>query len=144
MAALVATVALAAPILSSDPAAGADSGAVEARVVVSPLGVGLELRAGSVRVGETVRADARIDNLSSATLAGIVVVLRADPNGLSIKAPTVAIGQLRPGKSKSVAWTICGAIPGSYVLLARVSLAGQSIDSPARVLTVLPGGRKAC
>jgi hypothetical protein len=34
---------------------------------------------------------------------------------------------------------ICGQKPGTYIVLARATLAGNSVDSPARLLTITAG-----
>ncbi len=54
------------------------------------------------------------------------------------------MAQIKAGKNAVVSWSVCGRLPGTYVLLARVTLDGASIDSPARLLTITPGGKKPC
>jgi hypothetical protein len=51
---------------------------------------------------------------------------------------------LKPGESGLVAYTICGQRPGNYIVLARATLAGASVDSPARLLTITAGKERGC
>jgi hypothetical protein len=80
--ALVATLVMVATVAAATDAAGADGGAVVAQVRASPLRVAFSLRDDSVRVGQDVRAEARIDNIGSVALLAIALELRADRTGL--------------------------------------------------------------
>jgi hypothetical protein len=144
LAALLAALAVAAPMLvHAGPVTGAE-GHVGAQVRASPIVVTFTLSAASAQVGQTIKAEASIANIGSATLRNVAVELRADRTGLSFKNPIVTIAQLKAGKSTTVGWSVCGRLAGSYLVLARVTESGQPIDSPARLLTVSPGGRRSC
>ena len=122
---------------------GAGSGSVTGHVRASPLTITLTTSANATPTGGTIKAEARLSNLGTTTLRSISVELRADRTGLSIKGAVVTIAQLKPGKVATVSWSVCGASAGSYVLLARATEAGGSVDSGARLLSVVPS-RKTC
>jgi hypothetical protein len=50
---------------------------------------------------------------------------------------------LKPGKSTTVSWNLCGRVAGTYVVLARGETGGVFVDSPARLLTIR-AGPKTC
>jgi len=140
--ALAIAVALSQP--GTSYASGGSAGSSRGLVLASPLLVTLTLSTSFASIGQTVKAEARVSNLGSSTLRSTRLELRADGTGLTISRPLNEIGQLKPGKSTSVSWSVCGRAAGSYVLLVRTTVAGIATDSPAQVLTVGPGGRKAC
>jgi hypothetical protein len=141
---LAAALVVGAPVLlAADPVAGTDA-ALEGRVRVSAIIVAFALSADSANVGQSIRAEARITNIGTATLRGIAIDIRADRVGLAIKSPTAEVLSLKPGRSTTVTWSICGRNEGSYVLLVRATHAGVSIESAARLLSITAGGRKAC
>jgi hypothetical protein len=131
-------------LLSVPAAAGADAGVIAGRVRASPLVVTLELSSASAITGRSAQASATVTNIAGATIRSIVVALRADSTDVRIGKGSIAISQLKGGKSATVSWTVCGRTPGTYVLLARVTADTWSVDSDARILTILPGGKKAC
>ena len=139
LAALATALLLAAP---GPTAAG--SASIAAHVRASPLGVALELSASIVTTGQSIKATAKVTNNGVTTVKSIQVELRGDPVGLAFRAGNVSIGQLKPGKSALATWSVCGRSAGAYVLLARVTFEGVSIDSPARMFLVQGGGRKTC
>jgi hypothetical protein len=138
--AIVVVLALPGTVAGTSGAAGRVTG----RVVASPLGVTLQLALESVRVGQLVKAEARITNVGAVTLRGIAVEIRADRAGLAIRTPTVEVASLKPGRSTTVTWSVCGRVEGSYVLLARVTHDVVQLESEARLLSVTAGGRRAC
>lgn len=121
---------------------GASTGSVAGSVRASPLLVTLGLSAGTAPVGRTIRAEAVVTNMGPAPLRALTVELRADRTGLAIRAPIVQVAQLKPGRSTTISWSVCGRAAGSYVLLAHVTAGGDSIDSAARLLEVVPSTRK--
>jgi hypothetical protein len=125
-------------------AVAATSASVDARVRVSPLLVTLTLSTDSAQTGQALRAEATLTNVGATTLRSIRVELRADRAGLVIQDPISSVSQLRAGRSVTLAWSVCGRQVGSYVLLVRATAAGVSIDSQARVLAIVPGGRRSC
>jgi len=124
------------------PAAAGDAGFVIGSVRVFPLVIELSLGASSIGLGHTTRVEASVTNVGPATVQSIVVELRADPAGLAVRNDVVRIAQLKRGRSTTVSWSVCGAAIGTYVVLARVSAAGASIDSVAQLLSVTPGRRR--
>ena len=141
---IAAALAIASPALMGADRAAASDGSVTGHVHAFPIVAAFTLTTSSIQVGQTVKAEARITNIGTATLRGITVEIRADRAGLAVKAPLVQIGSLKPGKSTTVTWSVCGRTAGSYVLLVHVTQAGTSIDSVARLLLVTPGGKRAC
>jgi hypothetical protein len=132
-------------LLGSAPtASAAGGGTISSHVRASPLLVVLDLSATGTQVGQPVKAQATVSNLSKSLVKKVTVEMRFDPVGLRINKATTEIAQIKPGKSTSVSWSVCGQLPGTYVLLARVTLDGVSIDSSARLLTVAAGGKKTC
>lgn len=127
-------------------AAAADDAerAVTARLGVSPLLLQLELDATTVRVGESVKGRVRVSNAGPITVREIAVSVRVDAAALAVKGGRATISQLQPGKTSTVASTLCGRAPGSYLVLAQATLDGVTIESPAVLLTILPGPGKRC
>jgi hypothetical protein len=137
---LAAVLALSAPALLR-----AESATINAGVEVSPLGIDLAISTAQAAVGQRVHVAGSIANLGASREANIVVELRVANDGLRIQSATVQnIVRLQPGQQASVAWAICGQTPGNYVLMARATLAGASIDSPARLLPIVPGKVRGC
>ncbi|HET9851792.1 MAG TPA: CARDB domain-containing protein, partial [Candidatus Limnocylindrales bacterium] len=121
------------------------SASIEATVQVAALDVHLALSASSARVGDKIRADAKVTNLGSARLATIVIELRVDTTGLGIKGNgNTTVTKLGPGRSATVSWSICALQPGNYVIQARALVAGVAVDSQARLLAVTGVRRKGC
>lgn len=141
--------AVLAMLLATTTAASAtaESASISASVQVASVVVAAELSisASSVRVGDTVKATATVANLGTGRASRVSVTLRVDGAGLRIRgSDTVAISQLQPGNPKSVAWSVCALQAGNYVLLARVTVDGVSVDSPAVLLAVTGQRKKAC
>lgn len=139
LAALVTSSLLGAPVVLAE-GGGAVSGVVRA----NPLVVTLELSTTTAAVGQAIQARATVSNLGPTTIRGIRVELRVDPSGLRLVKAAIDLAQLKAGKSSTVTWAVCGRVVGSYVLLARATAGGASIDSQAQVLTISSGGRKTC
>jgi hypothetical protein len=124
------------------PVRGASEDAVTGTVLVASLQLTLELSSSTVATGESVLARARVTNLGGASLRGIVVTLRLDPDGLLVKRPaSKKVPQLAPGKTSIVSWSLCGRRPGILVILAQATVGGVTVESPARVLTITAGHR---
>lgn len=137
-------VLLAATTASS---ATAESASISASVQVASVVVAVELSlsAGTVRVGDTVKATATVVNVGTARASRVLVSLRVDSAGLRVKGTDpVTISGLQPGNDKSASWSVCALQPGNYLLLARVTVDGASVDSPAVLLSVTGQRRKAC
>jgi hypothetical protein len=118
---------------------------VSGSVSVSSIVVTLTLSATEIVVGKTVRADAIVQNVSPVRISNVVVELRAPSEGLRIKsATTQTISKLKPGASADVSYAVCGLDAGAYLLLARATVDGQTIESAARLLIVLPGTGRGC
>lgn len=117
---------------------------VTGRVRVSPLTLSLELSTTNGTVGQTLQAQATVSNVGSFSIREIQVELRVDPGGLRVNKGTVDLAQIKAGKSAVASWAVCARVAGTYVLLARATADGASIESPARVLTIVPGGRRSC
>ena len=145
--AIAASIALAVgtPLVAgpTDPVRAGDGGAVTGRVRAAQVMILLTTSSATSQVGGMVKAEARVTNLGATTLRSITVELRVDRIGLSVRDALATISQLKPGRAAIVTWSLCGAVAGSYVLLARVMVDETSIDSAARLLTVTPG-RKRC
>jgi hypothetical protein len=122
----------------------AGDGSVSSHVHVSPLLVSLDLSATRAQAGQAVQAKATVSNIGTTLVKGVTVELRFDAAGLRVSKATEKVAQIKAGKNAVVSWSICGRLPGIYVLLARVTFDGASIDSPARLLTITPGGKKPC
>jgi hypothetical protein len=132
-------------LLGTAPAvSAAGGGSISSQVHAFALLVSLDLSAASATVGQTVQARATVSNVGKTLVKKVTVELRFDPVGLRIGKATIDIAQIKPGKSAVVSWSVCGRVVGTYVLLARVTLDGTSIDSPARLLTITSGGKKTC
>jgi len=140
----VLAIVLASSLLAPAFAAAASGRGVTGRVFATPQLVTITLSAGSVQVGVATRAEATVQNLGASPLNSIKVELRADHAGLVIGDPIRDVNSLKGGKSATLSWTVCGKAAGSYVLLARVTANGIAVDSLARVLVVVSGGKKAC
>jgi hypothetical protein len=131
-------------LLTAPAALASDEASLAGRVQVSPIVVSLGLSATTALTGQTVKAQATASNVGAATIRPIVIELRVDPAGVQASKGPLQISQLKAGKSSTVSWSVCGQVPGSYVVLARATFDGVSIDSGAVLLTVAAGGRKAC
>jgi hypothetical protein len=124
----------------------ADPGAaVRAEVTVHPLTVVLTVSPSQAAVGKRVQVEASVLNRGPVRVSGISVELRAASDGLAVRtALTQTIGHLRPAQRASVAWTVCGRVAGTYVLLARATVAGAAVESPARLLTIVSDRKGRC
>jgi CARDB protein len=132
-------------LLGAQSAYGASSRPVGGRVTVFPATVAFVVSPTAARVGVGVAAGATITNVGPSTLNSIVVNLRVDPAGLVVNKASQSIAQLKPGKSATVSWSVCGRTVGSYVLLAQVTIGKMAVDSPGRVLTITPNtAKKMC
>lgn len=127
--------------------ATAESVSITASVQVASVAVSVELTvsAASVRVGDTLKATATVANVGTGRASNVTVTLRADAAGLQVRgSDTTTLSQLQPGHAKSATWSLCARQTGNYVLLARVTVDGASVDSPAVVLAVTGQRKKAC
>jgi uncharacterized repeat protein (TIGR01451 family) len=117
---------------------------VTARLDVSPLVIRLELDAATARVGESVRARVRVTNAGPATVRDVDVSLRLDATAFVVRGARQTLSQLQSGRTATVGVTLCGRLPGTYLVLAQATLDGVTIESPASLLTILPGSGKRC
>ncbi len=123
----------------------AESASINAAVRVMPLAISLELSTSEAKVGDAVRARATITNLGPTRVSKVSIEVRVNASGVRVKEPLVAsIGQLQPGKSGSVSWSLCAVGPGGYLVLARATLGGASVESEARLLTIAGQSKRAC
>jgi hypothetical protein len=125
----------------------AESASITASVQVASVvvSVSLTVSSGSIRVGDSVKAVATVLNSGTARASSVLVSLRVDAAGLRVKGTNpVTINGLQPGHPKAASWSVCGLQPGNYVLLARVTVDGASVDSPAVLLSVSGQRKKAC
>lgn len=144
-----ALLALAVATCAGSAPAGSSSASLDARVAVNPLAVELALSAGEVTVGRAVRATATVRNLGVSPLQHVVVEIRVDPAGVIVKGSgPKAVGALNGGERARVSWSLCGAVPGAYVVLARATGDGPagpfSAEGPAALLRVTGDPRKTC
>ena len=123
----------------------ADTASVTATVQVGAVLISLDLSASEATLGHPIRARATVTNVGDATLSDIAVELRSDADGIRIRgAEGQVIARLRAGRHETLSWTLCGRQVGSYVLLARVTVGGLSLDSEARVVSVLSDKAGKC
>jgi uncharacterized membrane protein len=142
---LPALVALALAFSSPALIRADGQGSIRGQVSISPLLVSLTLSTTTAVVGKALRADVRVTNVGPERVSNVIVEVRAATDGLRIRKDTPqTIAKLKPGESGLVTYTICGQKPGSYVVLARATLAGTSVDSPARLLTITAGKERGC
>jgi hypothetical protein len=140
--ALAAAIVLVGSLAQS--VAGAGARPINASVRVSPISVTLALSPTSIRVGEQITATATVRNLTSTTIKVVQVQLRVDTSGLMLKPAGLQSVQVKAGKTADLKWSICGAVAGTYVVMARATVDGASIDSAGHLVTVVAGGRKRC
>ena len=140
----VLVLALVVVLASAPVALAASSGTVRGAVRIVPITVGLVVDPSSAATGVAVHAKATVVNASASVTAAVRIELRLDRVGVVVKAETGKTSfTLKPGKSTTVSWNLCGRVPGSYVVLARAETDGVFVDSPARLLTIR-SGPKTC
>jgi len=127
----------------ANPAAAAGSRAVTGTVRAAAVGITLSLSATTARVGDQVTATATVRNFTSGTLKTVTIDLRFDASGLALKPTGSQSVQVKAGRTADAKWSICGTRVGSYVIVARATVNGVSIDSDARLLTITLGAKKA-
>lgn len=119
---------------------GAATGTVGGRVLVSPIAISLTISPTTVLTGEPATARATVTNLGPTRVGRISVRLRL-ASGLMIRGRQIqAIRRLPSGAAGSLLWSLCGRTPGAYLVIAEATLGTLVLDSPARLLTVNPGG----
>jgi hypothetical protein len=132
---------------------GADAAGVKAgepisgQVIVNPLTATLSLSTLTVEQGLSFQAFGAVRNEGTTAVADIGLELRADGQ-LEIEAPTRSVPTLGGRTVHQETWDLCGAQPGSYLLLLAAdasSSAGQafSVESQAVLVEVTPADR-AC
>jgi len=137
-------VAWLAIVLATAPAALAGSSAsVQGAVRIVPITVSLTVDPSTAVIGAPVHAKASVVNRAQSSVT-VSVELRFDPTGLVVKGDKGQGVVIRPGTTASFNWNICGAVAGSYVLLARASVNGTFVDSAARLLRIQPGKKATC
>jgi subtilase family serine protease len=121
------------------------SASVGASVNVLPLEIALDLSSLNARVGDPVRVRATVTNAGPTRVSNVAVELRVDTSGLSVRgALTATIPRLQPGHATSVYWNLCPIRTGNYLVLARATLGGASIESEARLLTIEGQRKRGC
>lgn len=131
--------------LGTAGSAVAESMSVNAVVQVMPLEVVLDLSTAQARIGETVRARATVTNAGPTKASAVTVELRLDSTALGVRGSLVGtISRLQPGRIASVTWSLCPTRAGNYLVLARASVGGASIESEARLLTVAGQQKRGC
>ena len=136
---------LAATTAGSVSAESSASVSASVTVAAAVVSVSLTVSSGSIRVGDSVRAIATVSNTGTGRATKVLVSLRVDSAGLRVKGTNpVTISGLQPGHPKAASWSVCGLQAGNYVLLARVTIDGASVDSPAVLLSVAGQRKKAC
>ena len=134
-------VAWLALVLATAPVAlASSSGSVRGAVRIVPITVGLVLDPTSAAVGASVKAKATVTNAAATGSATFRLELRLDSAGVVVKSGgNNGSITLKPGRSTTVTWNLCGRAAGTYVVLARAEIGGVFVDSPARLLTIRPG-----
>jgi hypothetical protein len=134
-----------AVLVGATPVRATSEGAVTARLHVSPLVVVLELSASTIRIGESVTARVTATNIGPETLRSVSLNVRFEPVGLVPRgATTTRLNQLKGGRSAEASFRLCAAATGSYLILAQAQLDGVTIESPARLLSVVDGRQAKC
>lgn len=123
----------------------AESASIEATVRVMPLAISLDLSTSQARVGDSVRARAIVTNLGSARVSNVVVELRVDASAVSVRGGLAStVPRIQAGHAASISWNLCAIRTGNVLILARATLDGVSIESPARLLTISGQRNRGC
>lgn len=123
----------------------AESASINASVRVVPLEISLELSSLDARVGDAVKARATITNAGPTRLSNVTAELHVDTSAVNVRGGLVAtISRLQPGRSATISWTLCATATGNFLVLARASVDGASVESEARLLTVEGQRRRGC
>jgi hypothetical protein len=148
---LVIALLFASALMPVGSARAQDGSAVDATVVANPLAVELSIHPATIGTGRFATARAIVTNVGETDLADVSVVLRADPTGLQLVSDSEQIvGTLPGGRSQSVRWRICGAIEGSYVVVAQAMATSASLgalfesESQGPVVTVETAPGRDC
>lgn len=131
--------------LATAGSTSAESASLSASLRVLPIEITLELSAMDVRAGDPVKARATIRNAGPTRIANVAVDLRLGASSVSVRGSLVAtVARLQPGHDATVSWTLCPTATGNFLVLARATLDGASVESDARLLTVAGQRRRAC
>jgi subtilase family serine protease len=123
----------------------AESASIEATVRVMPLAISLDLSTSQARVGDSVRARATVTNLGSVRVSNVVIELRVDAAAVSVRGALAStIPRIQPGHAASISWNLCATRTGNVLILARATVDGASIESPARLLTISGQRNRGC
>lgn len=123
----------------------AESTSINASVRIASVEVTLSLSTLAARVGDTVRAQVAVTNLGSTLLSTVTVELRGDSPGLSVRgAVTATVSRLKAGHTTTLTWKLCALQEGNYVVLARATADGASVDSTARVVSIAGRRIRGC
>ena len=137
---LALAISIVVPAGTPLPALAASNGAVRGQITISPITLDLTMQPATARIGTWVMAHATVRNLGPASIAKVSVRLRA-PAGVVMRRTTAKLVRgLGPGATAVVGWSLCGWRPGAYLVFAEATFGHDVIDSPARLLTVTPGG----
>jgi subtilase family serine protease len=110
-----------------------------------PLEISLELSTMDARVGDAVKARATITNAGQTRISNVTAELHVDISVVDVRGGLVAtISRLQPGRTATVSWTLCASATGNFLVLARATVDGASVESEARLLTVEGQRRRGC
>jgi hypothetical protein len=138
----LATVGISVLLIAPGPASAESTGAVIGRVVVRSLTVVLALSAETVMVGDRFQAKVTVFNPGPEAVRQVTAELRLDTVGLTVSGPqTKTITRVGAGKDASVTWNLRGIEPGTYLVLAQASGDWGTVESAARLVTVLDVAR---
>jgi subtilase family serine protease len=123
----------------------AESASISASVRVVPLVITLDLSTMEARVGDAVKARATITNAGQTRVSNVTAELHLDASAVNVRGSlVVTIARLQPGHAASVSWTLCPTVTGNFIVLARATVDGASVESEARLLTVAGQRRRGC
>jgi uncharacterized membrane protein len=123
----------------------AESTSISASVGVVPLEIALDLSTLDARVGDAVRVRATVLNAGPNRVSNVTVELRVDTSGLSVRGGlNTTIARIQSGHAASVSWTLCPTRTGNYLVLARATVDGASVESEARLLTIAGQRKRGC
>jgi hypothetical protein len=147
MRALFAAAALLALLAAASATARADEGGtVGATVFVDPLTANLKIKPSSVQVAHEANARSTIVNQGPAPLGAVTATLLIDAQGVTVVGgATRTLSGIAAHSSVDTAWRLCGARPGSYLAMVKVSStdgSGRAFEAEtAAVLLEVTGAR---
>ena len=133
---------------SSSPAATRSAGSVTASIAIDALRVTLSLTSSTETTGTSVHLTESVLNGGKVALTGVSAIIEPLSNVTVDPARSQTIGTLTSGTNRSVLWTMCANVAGTYLVVAQAmghNHAGQDYVaySPGEH-AVFTGGRKKC